>query len=252
VIVFEGDSGGVIAGVDPRLRLAAVLSLAVVLYAAPSLAAPVAALGVAVAVALAARVPPSRTWRRLAALNGFLLVLVVMVPLSTPGEPLARWGGWTWSREGAARALRIAAQANAVMLSAFALLATLDPMRLGWALAGLGAPPRLVQLFLFLVRYIEVIHQEYHRLDDALRVRCFTPQCNVHTLKTLGYLVGQLLVRSVQRAERVLAAMRCRGYDGRLHLLVVPGGQRGDALFAAAWGTALLLVGWLGWRWATP
>ncbi len=236
------------AGVDPRLRLAAVLSLAVMLYAAPSMAAPVAALGVAVAVALIARVPPSLTLRRLAALNGFLLVLVVMVPLSTPGEPLLAWGGWTWSREGTVRALHLAAQANAVMLSAFALLATMDPMRLGWGLAGLGAPPRLVQLFVFLVRYIDVIHQEYHRLDDALRVRCFHPRCNGHTLTTFGYLVGQLLLRSVGRAERILAAMRCRRYDGRLHLLVGSRSHRSNALFAAAWGAALLLVGWLGWR----
>ncbi len=252
MIIFEGDTGGVLSRVDPRLRLAAVLSLAVVLYAAPSPAAPVAAVGVAVAAAVAARVPPRRTLRRLAALNAFLLVLAVMIPLSMPGEPLVAWQGLTWSREGAARALNLAAQANAVMLSAFALLATLDPVRLGWALAGLGAPSRLVQLFLFSVRYIEVIHQEYHRLEDALRVRCFTPGCNVHTLKTLGYLVGQLLVRSVQRAERILAAMRCRGYDGRLHLRVASGGHRGDALFAAAWGVALGLVGWLGWRWASP
>ena len=247
MIVFEGEAGGVLGRVDPRLRLAAVLSLAVVLYAAPSIAAPVAALGVAAGVALTARVPPRRTLRRLAALNAFLLVLVVMIPLSMPGEPLVAWGGLTWSREGSVRALHLAAQANAVMLSAFALLATMDPMRLGWGLAGLGAPSPLVQLFLFSVRYIEVIHQEYHRLDDALRVRCFHPRCNGHTLQTFGYLVGQLLLRSVGRAERILAAMRCRGYNGQLHLFVVSEGHRGDALFASAWGAALGLVGWLGW-----
>ncbi len=250
MIIFEGEGGGVLAGVDPRLRLAAVVLLAVVLYAAPSIAAPAAAFGVAVAVALAARVPLSRTLRRLAGLNAFLLVLVVMIPLSTPGEPLAVWGPLEWSREGVVRALRIAAQANAVMLSAFALLATMDPVRLGWGLQGLGAPPRLVQLFLFLVRYVEVIHQEYHRLADALRLRCFAPRLDRHTLKTLGYLVGELLLRSMDRAERILAAMRCRGYDGRHHLLVAASGQRGDGLFAALWGALLLLLGWLGWRWA--
>lgn len=252
MIIFDGDSGGALAGVDPRLRVAAVLSLAVVLYAVPSLAAPAAALVVAVAVALIARVPLSRTLRRLAALNLFLLVLAVMIPLSTAGEPLAVWGPLAWSREGFARAGRIAAQANAVMLSAFALLATMDPIRLGVGLRGLGAPARLVELFFFLVRYIEVIHQEYHRLADALSVRCYTPRLDRHTLTTLGYVVGQLLLRSLDRAERILAAMRCRGFDGRFHLLAAPAAGRGDVTFAACWAAALMLVGWLGWRWATP
>lgn len=252
MIIFNGESGGVLASVDPRLRVVAVLSLAALLYAVPSLAASAAALGVAVAVALAAQVPLPRTLRRLAALNLFLLVLLVMIPLSTPGEPLAVLGPLAWSGDGLVRALRIAAQANAVMLSAFALLATMDPIRLGWGLKGLGAPLRLVQLFLFLVRYVEVIHQEYHRLADALRLRCFAPRLDRHTLETLGYLVGQLLLRSMDRAERILAAMRCRGYDGRLHLLAAAVPHRGDVLFAAGWAAALLLVGSLGWRWAIP
>lgn len=33
-------------------------------------------------------------------------------------------------------------------------------------------------------------------------------------LRHVGSLIGQLLLRSVDRAERVYAAMQCRGFDG--------------------------------------
>jgi cobalt/nickel transport system permease protein len=53
-------------------------------------------------------------------------------------------------------------------------------------------------------------------------------------------MLGALLVRAMARAERVHAAMRCRGFGGDLLLVrrAMPG--RADALFAAA--TAGLLV----------
>ena len=205
----------------------------------------------AAVVAALARVPGRQTVRRLAALNFFFVTLAVTIPLSTPGRPLLQVGPFMWSCEGLRLALRLALQGNAVMLAAFGLLASMDPIRLGWGLQGLGVPSRLVQLFLLLVRYIEVMHQEYHRLADAARVRCFTPRLDRHTLTSLGYIVGQLLLRSLERAERIVAAMRCRGFDGRFHLVAGARGARGSALFVAGWLAGLLLVGVTGWRWAS-
>jgi cobalt/nickel transport system permease protein len=41
----------------------------------------------------------------------------------------------------------------------------------------------------------------------------------MHTYKTYAYLVGMLLVRSSDRAERVRNAMLCRGFSGRFYSL---------------------------------
>jgi cobalt/nickel transport system permease protein len=57
------------------------------------------------------------------------------------------------------------------------------------------------------------------RLISALKVRGFRPGTNLHTYKTFAYLVGMLLVRSAERAERVHNAMLCRGFRGRLYSL---------------------------------
>jgi cobalt/nickel transport system permease protein len=63
------------------------------------------------------------------------------------------------------------------------------------------------------------IHEEYHRLVDAIKVRGFKAGTNMHTYRTYAYLVGMLLVRSFDRSQRILAAMKCRGFRGKFYIL---------------------------------
>jgi cobalt/nickel transport system permease protein len=62
------------------------------------------------------------------------------------------------------------------------------------------------------------------------------------TLRTLRSLLGQLLVRSLGRAERVHVAMLCRGFDGELRRKSPMRFGSRDALFVAGSGSFLLLV----------
>ena len=83
----------------------------------------------------------------------------------------------------------------------------------------LRAPKKIVHLFFFTYRYIHVIHREYVRLLNAMKIRGFRPRTNMHTYKTFAYLVGMLLVKSCDRAQRVHNAMLCRGFRGKLYSL---------------------------------
>jgi cobalt/nickel transport system permease protein len=58
---------------------------------------------------------------------------------------------------------------------------------------------------------------EYRRLIKAVKIRGFHPGNNLHTYRTYAYLVGMLLVKSYERAERVRAAMLCRGFRGKFY-----------------------------------
>jgi cobalt/nickel transport system permease protein len=95
---------------------------------------------------------------------------------------------------------------------------------------------------MFTVRYLDLLHHEYERLRRAMRARGFRPGPNAHTLRTLGHLVGMLLVRAFDRSERVLAAMKCRGFRGRFPALHEMSWSRTDARFAAAAGLLLALT----------
>lgn len=210
-----------VAALDPRTRLlgafAAVVAVAL-LSSLPVLAA--AALG-AFALALAAGPAAAALMRRLVHLEGFMLVLLALLPFTVPGTPLFGAPPLVASTEGLVRAVEILLKVNACGFLVFALLGGLEPVRIGAAALALKAPERLVQLFLLVVRYGGVLRAETARLQEAMRARAFVPRSSLHTRslhtwRTYGHMLGMVLVRALERAERVSEAMRCRGYSGRL------------------------------------
>ena len=210
----------------------------------------VLALGLAIAVgmAAAARLPVGPSLRRMGGVNVFMLLLVVLLPLSVPGSPVFQLGPLAFSEQGLRQALMIALRANAIVLVITALVSTIDLTALGHALHHLKLPAKLVSVLLLCVRYIDVFRHEYLRLRRAMNVRAFHPRVNRHTYRTMGYLVGMLLVRSFDRSERVLAAMRCRGFQGRFHMIDHFVMKQSDVMFGIG---ALLPLGVLAWmEWA--
>lgn len=165
---------------------------------------PVLAVGGAVAVVLAlvARLPGRVWWHRLAGLN--LLLLILLLPLLL-GEA---------ADQAAARILL--ARANVLLLGLSALATGLDEARLTAALQRLHLPPKLVLLALLTLRYVQVMRAEAAQLRRAMTTRAFQPTLSPHALRTLGQFLGMLLLRSLLRAERLRAAMACRGFAGRL------------------------------------
>lgn len=228
---------------DPRTRVLSATALVIAVVALNSPAALCLALAGALALAAAAHRTLAGLGRRLLHIEGFLLVLLVLLPLTTPGTPLIAVGPLAASSEGLMLALTLALRIAVCVTAVFALLGSLDPVRLGAALGRLGLPARLVQLLLFVSRYSSIFRTEARRLVEAMRARGFTGRPGLHSLRSYGNLAGMLLVRALERAERVDAAMRCRGFSGRLPLSESGGWGRGDALFGAAVaGAALLLL----------
>ena len=227
----QGES--IVHGLDARARVvvAAVFTCLVAVsqnFAVMGAGLALSTLGVGVA-----RLPLRAVLRRLVGVNVFVAMLWVMLPLSSRGTPLVHVGGLVYSREGALLAAAITLKANAIVLALAVLLGTMEMTTLGHALWHLRVPEKLTHLFLLTVRYIDVLHHEYERLRKAMRVRCFRPGMNLHTYKSFGYLVGMLLVKSVARAERVVAAMKCRGFHGRFHVFDHFVFGRRDAVFVA-------------------
>lgn len=72
-----------------------------------------------------------------------------------------------------------------------------------------------VQL-LFMYRYIFVLFDETLRMIRAHSLRSFRTYPDI---KILGSLIGQLLLRSLNRAERIHNAMISRGFDGDIRIM---------------------------------
>lgn len=230
---------------DPRSRVLAACAFSLVVVALGHVASAGLALTLAVAVAFLSGLEPKATLRRLIALDGFIILAVAMLPFTVTGEPLITVLGFDASREGAVQALLIILKANAVVLMVLALVGTIEPVRFGHAMSQLGLSDKLVQMMLFTIRYLDVLEQEYSRLRIAMRARAFRMGANRHTWRSVGYLFGMLLVRGLERSERVVAAMRCRGFDGTFRPLTPQTRLgRSDSAFALATvaGLAALIV----------
>jgi cobalt/nickel transport system permease protein len=215
----------------------------VVVVGLNTLAGLLAALAVALALAALARLPVMPTLKRLAAMDAFMVVILIFLPFTVAGQPVFAVGSLTASAEGLRQAAEIVLTANGVVLATLALVGTIEPVVLGHALARLGLPEKIVHLLLFTVRYIALLETEYARLRLAMTARAFRGRGGMHTWRSLGWLFGMLLVRSFERSERIRDAMKCRGFSGRYHLIDTEVLTAADAGFALAVGGGLIALG---------
>nr|WP_155935239.1 cobalt ECF transporter T component CbiQ [Pseudodesulfovibrio alkaliphilus] len=231
-----GDS--IIHTTDPRVRLCCAVLLTVTTALVHWLPPALLALAAGAGLTLLAGLRPLAVIRRLAVVNVFIVFLWIFLPFSVPTGPLdaalLRLGPLGASREGVDLALLITIKSNAIVLTLLALMGTIPMQELGPAMQRLKMPEKLCHILLFTYRYLFVIHQEYHTMRRAMAVRGFTPGTNSHTYRSMAWMLGMLLVRSWDRAERVHNAMRCRGFRGRFHSL---------ARFAVSRRDMMLLVG---------
>jgi cobalt/nickel transport system permease protein len=101
--------------------------------------------------------------------------------------------------------------------AALTLIALTGFNAIGLSLEKIGIPRPFVVQLLFLYRYIFVLTDEAARLARARSLRTFDS-------KGMGFkpfvsMIGQLLLRALNRAQRVHLAMCCRGFDGHIPIL---------------------------------
>ncbi|WP_417681437.1 cobalt ECF transporter T component CbiQ [Roseibium sp.] len=224
---------------DLRLRLVAAFVIVAALSQLHDLATAAIALAGVGLIAFATGVERS-LWRRLLHVESFVLLLFLTLPFTVPGNPVLTLGPLSASGEGVARAALIACKVSTSVLVLMTVLGSVEPTRLGAALHDLHVPETIVKLFVMTVRYLSLIRGEARRLHEAMRARAFRAGSNRHTWRSYGYLIGMLLVRALERAQRVEEAMLCRGYSGRFPHAALPApGIRDWAAFAGLSGLAV-------------
>lgn len=226
------DSPSPIHRIDPRIRIAVGFLLMIATTVSTPPRGPLVALLFALLATAASRLPLQRLWPRLLIANIFLLFFWISLPL-------------TEGRAGPATVWQISLKTNAILLFLSVFLSTIEAATLGHALVHLRVPRKLAHILLFSVRYAEILHREQQRIWWAMKARAFRPRSDLHTYKTFARGIGYLIVRSLDRAERVLAAMKCRGYRGDFYLLHHFHYQPTDAgiVFAALFAAAVIILG---------
>jgi cobalt/nickel transport system permease protein len=229
---------------DPRAKIVVAVVFSVVVALNQHLQATALSMLLPVGLLACAQLSAARVMARLAVVNGFVAFMWLFLPFTVPGHTIYSLGPLTVQSEGVYAALLITLKANSIILIVIALLGTSPVFSLVHALSHLGIPDKLVHLFFFSFRYIHVIHAEYHRLANAMKMRGFKPKTDAHTYRAYAYLVGMLLVRSFDRSKRILQAMKCRGFKGKFYILHHYEMKQGDYAIAGA-GLAFTVLLWV-------
>ena len=98
------------------------------------------------------------------------------------------------------------------VLSAYLLIATTSIEEICYALRLLHVPKVIVIVILLIYRYFGLMGNEADRISNAYRLRA--PKQNGIHYKAWGTLVGQWLLRSMDRAGVVYESMLLRGFKG--------------------------------------
>lgn len=243
-ILFSGNDS-LVSKIDPRARIIATLIFAIAVVLSDGFLALCLALLFSVSMACAAQLKLVTTLKKMAAMDAFMLYLILILPFSVPGDTFVVLFGYAASWQGLFKGLIITLKANAVVLMLFANVSILPSTVLGSALTSLKVSNKLIQLLLFTMRYLHVIYDEFHRLRRAMRARAFVMKFNWHSWKSIGYLIGMMIVRSMHRSQRVVGAMKCRGYQGQFvsyHPLFWQGKDTQYCVFMAVMIVAILFL----------
>lgn len=171
---------------------------------------------------------------RLAHVEGFVLLLLVMLPLTTPGRALAQIGPLAISAEGLGLALLLAAKINAMALVILLIPGQIAPQYLGRSLTALGLGRRFVLLAELMLRHLHSARQGLARQHEAMRARAFRPGLRLQAFRAWGQLFGGALLRAFDRAARLDEAMRLRGGHVLAHAALPPLAGRARLAIAAA------------------
>ena len=126
------------------------------------------------------------------------------------------------------------------LMASFLLMATTSIDSLCAALRMLRVPKLLVTLLLLTYRYVGVMTEELAVMTDAYHLRA--PGQKGIYISAWGSFLGQLLLRSMDRAQELYSSMLLRGYHQRFHYADVKPFRLRDGLYVLGCCAVFLLL----------
>lgn len=242
---------------DPRIKVTLALAFILTTALTPSGAWPIyiVLFALVLAMALLSELGVSYVLKRGLIAFPFALAALPML-FSVAGTPLLNLNlgllSLTVTREGAARFASIVVKSWLSVQMAVLLVGTTPFPTLLAALRALKVPRLLVAIVGLMWRYLFVMVDEALRLLRARESRSAQPSVPTGRrvggslgwrARVAGGMVGNLVLRAFDRADRIYAAMLSRGYDGETRTLPMPSPHAREwAVLTAGLGVLVLLA----------
>jgi cobalt/nickel transport system permease protein len=214
----------VIHALDVRAKMLMFLFLILVSLSTPpdATAAFAGYFGMLLVLLLLSRVPPLHLAKQVLVVLPFILLATALLPfLGSAGQeswspPLAFLG----NHRPLSPTLIFANVAQKAFFSAFTVLlftSTTPFPKILAALQSIRIPRIFILILSFLYRYLFLLVDEAERMMRALKSRGYRGR-SLFQVKRIGSLLGMFLLRSYERSERIYAAMLSRGFKGRFFM----------------------------------
>lgn len=229
--------------IDPRAKLLATLAFIVVVVSYGKYeVGPLLPLAVyPICLAAMGSVPVRFILRKMLIVSPFALFVGLLNPLldrepvmTIAGVALA--GGWV-------SLASILVKFALTVSASLAMVASTGIHRVCRGLEKLGVPAVMTVQVLMLYRYLFVLADEALRMARARALRSAGNR-RMGGLRAGGAMLGSLLLRTLDRAQRVHAAMCSRGFDGHVRTVEPMRFGGASAAFLAGWLAALALLRW--------
>lgn len=126
------------------------------------------------------------------------------------------------------------------VMAVLILIATTGMNDLIYALYGIHVPSVIIVLLMMTYRYLGLLSEEVSLMYHAYMLRA--PKEKGIRLRDIGPFLGQLILRSFDRADRIYHAMQCRGFEGRLAFSKKKRLRAKDWILMIAIGVAMILL----------
>lgn len=180
---------------------------------------------------LVSRVPVVFIAKRLVIETPFLLFALAL-PFVARGER-TQVLGIALSTEGLWAAWNIVTKATLGLAATLTLAATTPLPSIIRGLDRLHVPRVITSVASFMVRYLDLLADELHRMKIARLSRGYDPRW-LWQARAVAATAGALFIRSYERGERVYLAMVSRGYSGALPMFEGPAS-------ASVWARGMLI-----------
>ena len=147
--------------------------------------------------------------RYLARRLALFLPMLVVFGLTVPITQLGREAAWIW-------AVGLWLRCTVSFLAGLWLIHVLPFPELLSTLSRWHCPVLIIGILMFMYRYIFVLWDELSRLRNAREARNFGRHSWFRDWSANAQMIGLLLLRAMERAERTHSAMLARGWDGTL------------------------------------
>lgn len=213
---------------DARVKVVSTLAFIIFLNATPhrAWAIYILFLSLLLSVILLARIGLGNVVRRTLPVMPFVLAALPLIFDGTPlllSIPVFGAVKLIYSPEGLGRFFSIAVKTWLSVTAAVVLTSTTRFPDILSALAYYKVPNLLIAIFQLMWRYLFVIREEARRMLQARDSRSALAMGNQRAGRTLfwrarvtGGMAGNLFLRSLERSDRIYAAMLSRGYNGQL------------------------------------